>query len=151
MRRMRSPRSASDDSRIVRSTSARLACSASKVPVRAPTAPFWAQGPLRVSLEAKRTAVEQGRRQMIPTAPKRPLRGSPSVARVRHQLALPSAAASFPAVEQRSPGWDELEQHIVVADIRSQQHQAKLPRLQEQHTVLERTQLRTFVVPLEAT
>jgi hypothetical protein len=105
-----------------------------------------------VSLEAKRTEVEAGpptgRFQQLP----RDVTRSPSVAKgASPNEALPSAAASFPTVKQRSPGWDELEQHIVVADICGQQHQAKLPRLQEQHTVLERTQLRIFVVPLEAT
>jgi hypothetical protein len=145
-------RSASDDSRTVCSISARLACSASKVPVRAADPPFWAQGPLRVSLEAERTEVEQGRRQIDSNSSQETVTRSLSVARVRHQIRrCLRLRPHFPAVKQRSPGRDELEQHIVVPDIRSQHHQAKLPRLQKQHTVLERTQLRFFVVPLEAT
>ena len=61
-----------------------------------------------------------------------------------------SAAASFLAVEQRPPRRDELEQHIVVAHIRGQHHQAEFLRLQEQHTVLKRAQLAVFLIPLKA-
>jgi hypothetical protein len=49
----------------------------------------------------------------------------------RSSLALrPLAGASFPAVEERPPRRDELEQDVTVADIRRQQRQAELLRLQ---------------------
>jgi hypothetical protein len=53
--------------------------------VREPTAPFWARGPLRVSLEAERTEVDQDRRQIDSNSSQETVTKSPSVARVRHQ------------------------------------------------------------------
>jgi hypothetical protein len=60
-----------------------------------------------------------------------------STAFIRDMLIDNFAAASFGAVEQDPSGGDELEQGIVVDDIRGQHDQAKPLRLQEQHTVLE--------------
>jgi hypothetical protein len=57
---------------------------------------------------------------------------------------------SFPAVEQRPPRWNELEQQIVVADIRGQHHQAELVCLQKHHAVVKGTQLAVLPVPLKA-
>ncbi len=59
--------------------------------------------------------------------------------------------ASFPAVKQRPPRRDELDQNIVVTDIGGQHRQTKLLRLQEQHAVLKRSQLAIFLMSLEAT
>jgi len=56
---------------------------------------------------------------------------------------------SFRTVEQRASGRNELEQNIVVVDIRSQNNEAKLLRLKEQHAVLERAQLAVLFVALE--
>ena len=43
---------------------------------------------------------------------------------------------SFRTIEQRASGWNELEQNIIVADIRGQDNQAELLRLKEHHAVL---------------
>jgi hypothetical protein len=69
---MRSPRSASDDSRMVCSISARLAYSASKVPVRGADRAVLGPGS-PAGLAGGRT--DRGRAGSIPTAPKRPLQG----------------------------------------------------------------------------
>ena|ERR1700677_3092992 len=56
----------------------------------------------------------------------------------------------FRTIEQRTSGWNKLEQNIIVADVRSQDNQAELLRLKEQHAVLERAQLAVLFVALEA-
>src|SRR5216684_3662882 len=57
---------------------------------------------------------------------------------------------SFRTIEQHASCWNELEQNIIVADIRSQDNQAELLRLKEQHAVLERAQFAVLFVALEA-
>src|SRR5207245_8018662 len=49
--------------------------------------------------------------------------------------------ASGPATERRAPCQRELEQDIVVANVRVQHRQAEFLRLGEQHTVPQRAQL----------
>jgi hypothetical protein len=57
---------------------------------------------------------------------------------------------SFQTIEQHASGWNELEQNVIVADIRSQDNQAELLRLKEQHAILERAELAVLFVALEA-
>ena len=57
---------------------------------------------------------------------------------------------SLLTIEKRPAAGDELEQDILVADIRRQDDQAELLRLQKQHTVLQRTQPAVPSISLQA-